>query len=83
MKKELSVEFEAKLVVKFTLPGVRYASLSGNGGPYQLESDGGEHTEWYRIEVNHANALATADTLRRLAAEISRVALSSQRSWPE
>lgn len=75
MKNELSVVFESKLVLRFTLPGTRTRSYSGHGGTTQLEQRG-EHHESYELHTTQENALETARVLHALASEIERVARS-------
>ena len=85
MKPELSVVFESKLVLRFSLPGTRYTSSQSMGGSTQLQisnaypgAAAGEHQEWYRLETTAENALETVRVLRELASEIERVARSAR-----
>lgn len=73
MKKEMKVEFEAKLVLRFTLPGTRFTSYQGPGGMNHAQLEA-EHSEWFRLETTAENALETVAVLRELASEIERVA---------
>jgi hypothetical protein len=73
VKKEMKVEFEAKLVLRFTLPGTRFTSYQGQSGSNRAQLEA-EHSEWFRLETTAENAIETVAVLRELANEIERVA---------
>lgn len=68
--KKPSATMKVVMIVQFHLPGVNYTSSGGMGGKRQLEP---EMSEWWRLEVQHTNAAATAAALRDVAAEIERL----------
>jgi len=63
----VKTEVKAVLLLDFELPGVTWTGHGGSGGPQQLEQRFGET---WQMRVTHENALATAETLNKLAAAI-------------
>ncbi len=77
MTPHLSVVFESKLVLRFTLPGTRYRGSHGTGNAQAQLEQKGEHEDGYHLETTAENASETVRVLRALAAEIERVAAST------
>jgi hypothetical protein len=73
----VKTEVKAVLLLDFELPGVTWTGRGGSGQQSQLEQRFGET---WQMRVTPENALATAETLNKLAAAIVEAFKGSYRS---